>query len=93
MQVFRAFLHPAAGGRERVLVVDLFRLEIALDQAHGAAVEDVDRRVQIHAGTAARPHNRVKFRSSASPWAEDFSGCDCVPNTFPRPTIAANGSP
>ena len=48
---------------------------------------------KLHAGTAARPHRRVKFASSASPCAEDFSGCDWVPNTFPWPTIAANDSP
>ena len=76
-----ARLDPAARRRQRVGVVDLLGLEVALDQAHGVAVEDVDRRVEPHraTGAPAATQMRAKLASSRSPAAEDFSGWNWTP--------------
>ena len=74
---------PFPRGRRAVARVLLLRVEVALHQAHGAAVEDVDRRVEDHAADArtGRPRGavRAKLASSRSPPREDFSGWNCTP--------------
>ena len=73
---------PAQRRVERVGVVSRPLVELAAPEPHGAAVEDVDRRIEDHARVLARPpvaraapsHSPTKLRSSASPWIEDFSG-------------------
>ncbi len=87
MQVARAFVLERLCGRGRVLVVDLLRVEIALDEPHGVAAEDVDRRVEVHRasvaaaalGSSASMQICAKFASSRKPAAEDFSAWNCTP--------------
>ena len=76
-----ARVDPAARGRQRVLVVDLLRVEVALDQAHGVAAEDVDRRVEVHVARSTRAvvQMRAKLASRRRPAAEDFSGWNWTP--------------
>ena len=85
-------LHPGPRRLQRGVLVDRGLGEVALHEAHRAALVDVDRRVEDHAGTL-RVASVAKFASSASPCAEDFSGCDCAPKTLPEPTTVANVSP
>ena len=81
MQRAGAGADPAQRGVERVSVVARPLVELAARQPHGAAVEDVDRRIEDHAraragavGCAAPSHIATKLRSNWSPWFEDFSG-------------------
>ena len=79
VQEARAGLDPAARGRQRVLVVDLLGLEIALNEPHGVAAEHVDRRIQLHrraSGRRAAVRRRCarSWPAGAGPAAEDFSG-------------------
>ena len=66
MQAARAGLDERARGLERVVGVDGLVVEVALAQAHGLAVADVDRRQEDHAATE-RTQLRTKFPSSAQP--------------------------
>ena len=83
----RAGVGPAAGGVERVVVVGGLALVIALHQADGAAVEDVDRRDRGSRSPltrSARSHSATrqicaKFSSIRRPAALDFSGWNCAP--------------
>ena len=82
MQRARAGLDPAPRGLERVVAVDGLRVEVALHEAHGLAVEDVDRRDRgraTHAVAPTRAQIAAKFSSSRSPCVEDFSGWNCTP--------------
>ncbi len=94
VQLARAGLHPPARGVERIGVVHRALVELALGEAHGLALEDVDGRQQDHARTPAAPaHTATKLSSMRSPFREDFSGWNWTPNTDPRPTIVAKRSP
>src|SRR4051794_4771903 len=88
VEIARAGVDPALRGLERVVVVGRGVLEAALDQAHGAAAVDVDRRVEDHAATPTR----AKLRRSRRPSREDFSGWNWTPMTFSRWTIETNRS-
>ena len=84
VQPRRALGDPAPRGLERVGVVDLAALEVALLEPHRLAAEDVDRRDRARAlvpydvaPTAAQID--VKLRSSCRPCALDFSGWNCTP--------------
>ena len=81
MQSVRARLDPGASRGQRVLVVDLLGVEVALQEAHGAAAEYVDRRIELHlaTGTRAVAQMAVKLASRRRPAAEDFSGWNCTP--------------
>ena len=75
---------PTQGrGRAGLSRVDGRVLVAALDEAHGPALEDVDRRIEDHAAAraATRAADAAKLRSSASPWAEDFSGWNWTPKS------------
>src|SRR5271167_4811219 len=80
VQVLRAVLRPPPRSLQRVLVVDGPGGKVALDQAHGLAAEDVDRRVELHDARGTREARRcamqmlAKLASRRSPAAEDFSG-------------------
>ena len=91
VQRARAGLDPGQRGVERVVAVDGPRGEVALHEAHGLAVEDVDRRVEDHAATRAQI--AAKFSSSRSPCVEDFSGWNCTPNSGSRATADTNVVP
>ena len=80
-----------AGQRHRVPVVGL-AVEVALDEAHGTPVADVDGRVEVHhAGRAATA--RTKLARMPRPTAPDFSGWNWVPQTGPRSAEAVTGPP
>ena len=64
---------------------------LPLDEANRLPVEDVDGRVEDHAGVRAQI--AVKLASIRSPWTEDFSGWNCAPNTLSRATTLANAAP
>ncbi len=78
----RASGDPPPGSLERIGVINGLRVEVALRQPHGLAVEDVDRRQEDHAPAeavvaacaACPPHMRTKLPSIRRPCAEDFSG-------------------
>ena len=63
VQALRAGGGPAPRGVERVVAYCVALVEVALRQAHGAAVEDVDRRVEDHA--AARSRDEVREQRAA----------------------------
>jgi hypothetical protein len=67
-----ALVDPAQRRLHRVGVEDCLAVVVALNQAHGLAPADVDRRIENQTGTDAQM--LVKFRSSASPAPLDFSG-------------------
>ena len=77
---------PFPGGVQRRGVLRR-AVEVALREAHGAPVEDVDRRVEDHARATPQP------ASSASPSWEDFSGWNCTPRNDPREITDAKRSP
>ncbi len=83
MQPFGAFFGERARRRQRLLVIDGLRLEVALAQPHGVAAEDVDRRVEVHAcvalGSRAATQICAKFASRRRPAAEDFSAWNWTP--------------
>ena len=81
VQLARPGGHPPARGRQRVLVVHLLGIEVALDEPHGLAAENVYGGVELHerTGTAAVAQMRAKFASRRSPAALDFSGWNCTP--------------
>ena len=83
--------HPVVGGEHRVVGVHGRLLEAALDEAHRPALEDVDGGVEDHART--REQTAAKLRSSASPWAEDFSGWNWTPKSGSRSTALTKVSP
>ena len=81
VQVARPRFDPGAGGGQRVGLVDRARGEVATHQAHRAAVEDVDRRIEPHRllSVGAAAQMRVKLASRRRPAAEDFSGWNWTP--------------
>src|SRR5207245_10425714 len=64
----------------------------AVPQPHRPAAEQVDRRVEdgLHGKASGSRRNRA---SSASPPRALFSGWNCTPWTFARPTTAAIRTP
>jgi hypothetical protein len=86
MQPLRAGLRVRACERERIGVERACLREIALTQAHDAAVAKVDGRDDDHASAK-------KLASARWPAAADFSGWNCMPNTLSRATAAAKGPP
>src|SRR5436190_1864878 len=95
MQRAGAGAHPAQRGGQRIAVVYALGLEVAAQQAHRAAVEDVDCRVEPHRATAVRAAAQIpaKFASRRRPAADDFSGWNCTPKKQPRCTAVTNSSP
>ncbi len=87
----RPRVDPRPGGLQRRVAVDGAVVEVALDQAHRLAVEDVDGGIEDHAGVRAA--RAAKLASMRSPCTEDFSGWNCAPKTEPRATTLANGVP
>ncbi len=87
----RALGHPGPRRLQRVVLVDGLGVEVPLDEADRLALEDVDRRIEDHAGTVAQ--SSVKLRSSARPAREDFSGWNWQPNTLSRPATDTNRDP
>src|SRR4051794_5916779 len=86
-----ALVDPRPGGGQRVVLVDGLRVEVPADQPHGLALGDVDGGVEDHAGTPAQ--SSVKFRRSARPAWDDFSGWNWQPNTLPRAATDTNSPP
>ena len=80
-----ARLLPGERGVERVAVRRL-GAGLALDQAHGLPVRDVDGGQQRRA-RSQRP--RTQFASSAAPASPDFSGWNCVADSGPFSTAAS----
>ena len=75
VQLARARIYPPPRGVERVGVVDGLLIELALGQAHGLALEDVDGGEQDHARAPATPAQIATNPSSMrSPFSDDFSG-------------------
>ena len=91
MQELGAFAGPAPRGVDRVGVVGGLALVVALQQPHGLAAADVDRRVEDHAGTDAQ--TPAKLESSRSPAALDFSGWNWTPKTLSRSAAQAKRAP
>ncbi len=80
-------VHPRHRCRQRIGLVDLAGVEVPPDEPHGVALEDVDRRVEPHRGTGARPAARqdvAKLASIRRPAADDFSGWNWTPQKEPR---------
>ena len=75
----RAALDPAPGRIDRVGVVLRFPLVVALQEPHGPAATDVDRRVEGQHGTVRAVAIAAKLPSIARPAPLDFSGWNCVP--------------
>ena len=80
---------PAQRCIDRIGIVGGLARVVALQQPHGLAAADVDRRIEDHAETGAQVF--VKFSSSARPVVEDFSGWNWLPNTLSRATTEVNG--
>ena len=73
----RPLLEPTARGVERVVVVGRLTPVVALHQADGATIADVDRGIEDHAGTEAQIS--AKLARTRRPAALDFSGWNCTP--------------
>ena len=87
----RAAIGEPAGQVHRVAVPAL-PVEVALDQAHGTAVADVDGRIELH-HRPARWTASTKLARMPKPTAPDFSGWNWVPHTGPRSADAVTGPP
>ena len=85
----RPLLLEAFGDGHGVVGVRGLVVGVAAQQAHRAAAAQVDRGDHDH-GWATAFTNRSYSWSPASP---DFSGWNCVANTFSCATAAANGRP
>ena len=94
VQVLGAFLGPARRGVDRVGVVGGLAVVVALEQAHGVAAADVDRRVEDHAA-ARRDCAQIpaKLASRRRPAALDFSGWNWTPKTLSRSAAQAKRAP
>ena len=88
VQEARAGLDPRARGLQRRVLVDGRLVEVALDQAHGLALGDVDRRVEDHAAAPPLAYRaRRSSRSSASPSRRGLLGVELAcRRRCPRPT-------
>ena len=64
---------------------------LALHQAYGAALDDVDggKKYQFHGG---QPSSPTQFASNAAPASPLFSGWNCVADNAPSSTAARNGT-
>src|SRR5207302_1298932 len=72
-----------------IVVVGRLLVGVAAQQPHRPAGSDVDRRDHDHAARASW----TKRSYSSSPAAADFSGWNCVANTFACATAAENERP
>ena len=84
VQEARARLDPRARRLQGRVAVDGLLGEVALDQAHGLALGDVDGRVEDHAGCHPRAQRGEVRAAARSPAAEDFSGWNWTPKTWSR---------
>ena len=71
-------LHPRARGLQRRVAVDGLLGEVALHEAHGLPVDDVDGRVEDHCAddTGTRVQMRVKFSSRRRPGRRRLLGVE-----------------
>ena len=92
VQEARPGLDPGTGGLERIVLVDGLGGEVALVEADGLAVADVDGGIEDQ-GAGTPVAMRTKLPSSCSPCVDDFSGWHCAPKMCPRSTKDTNGEP
>ena len=74
---------------DRIAVLAL-PVEVALGQADGSAVPDVNRRIQVHHGAEASTA-RTKLARMPSPTEPDFSGWNWVPTPGPARRMPSPG--
>ena len=87
VEIFEALRLESMRLRRRIAVEHGRARHVALLQAHGEAVLEVDGREQDH-GVHAR---KLAIKRNPSRWL--FSGWNCVPTMVSRPTMAVTGPP
>ncbi len=86
VQAARARLDPAARGRQRVLVIDLLGVEVALERGARRCRRGCRSPGRGSPGApapGAAAQMRAKLASRRRPAAEDFSGWNCTPKKEP----------
>ena len=82
-----------ARDRDRVVVVDGLVLVVAPGEAHDLSGTKVDRGIEVHQPSAGLATASTKLRSMRIPTSPDFSGWNCVAQSAPISTAAANRRP
>src|SRR6185436_2436516 len=72
---------------QRLHLITRLRVEVALEQAHTAAVTQIDCRNEQH------QFNLRKLASTFAPVLPERSGWNCVPQKLPRRTAAETCAP
>ena len=82
-----------ARDRDRIVVVDGLLVVVAARETHDLARAQVDRRIEVHHTGTGLATASTKLASMRIPTAPDFSGWNCVAQSGPISTAAANRRP
>ena len=94
VQKARTFVFPAPGDGRGIVAVNSHGVGPPLSQSNHLAIFQVDGGINQKWAAQSLPFpSRTKFSSIFKPTACDFSGWNCVANTFPAQSIEQNSMP